>query len=92
LLVKEKFHYLDGIDYNNDKDYGEDDEGSTDSDSELEDEDGELITPQVDAQIMKTIAMIRAKNPEVYDEKTTFFSGTIRDCSNQHYHSNAMLW
>ncbi|KAI8902729.1 KRI1-like family-domain-containing protein [Globomyces pollinis-pini] len=52
------------------------DSGSIDSesDSEVEDENGELITPQIDAQIMKTIALIRAKDNEVYDQSKTFFS------------------
>ncbi|KAL2915250.1 Kinetochore protein Spc24 [Polyrhizophydium stewartii] len=60
-------------------DDGDDDDGDgggseTDSEDEPEDEFGELVTPQVDAQIMKTIAMIRSRRPEVYDPSVSFFS------------------
>ena len=44
------------------------------SDSEVEDETGELVTPEVDAQIMKTLTLLKSKNPQVYDPETTFFS------------------
>ncbi|KAI9105939.1 KRI1-like family C-terminal-domain-containing protein [Phlyctochytrium arcticum] len=52
-------------------DYEEEDEDDTD---EEEDEFGELVTPEVDAQIMKTIATIRAGKAEVYDSSKEFFS------------------
>ncbi|KAH6569912.1 hypothetical protein BASA50_005226 [Batrachochytrium salamandrivorans] len=52
------------------------DDSDEDRDDEPEDEDGELITPQVDAQIMKTIAMIKSKNPQVYNPQVSFFSET----------------
>ncbi|TPX64443.1 hypothetical protein SpCBS45565_g05866 [Spizellomyces sp. 'palustris'] len=55
-------------------DEADEEEGSFDSESEEEDEVGELVTPEVDAQIMKTIATIRAGKPEVYDPKQQFFS------------------
>jgi protein KRI1 len=48
-----------------------DDESST---SESEDELGELVTPQVDAEIWKVIAMIREGRPEVYNEEWKGFS------------------
>lgn len=48
---------------------------ATDSESDvIEDEDGDLITPAVEAQILKTMAEIRAQNPKVYDPSTSFFS------------------
>ena len=47
-----------------DGDDGEDDDEST---SESEDEVGELVTPELDAKIWQTIAMIRDRRPEVYD-------------------------
>jgi protein KRI1 len=47
------------------------DESST---SEEEDEFGELVTPEVDAQIMKTIVAIKSKDPKVYDSQSNFFS------------------
>jgi protein KRI1 len=49
----------------------EDDEES--STSESEDEVGELVTPQVDAQIWRTLAMLREGAPEVYDENWESF-------------------
>ncbi|KAI8927210.1 KRI1-like family C-terminal-domain-containing protein [Entophlyctis helioformis] len=65
-------------------DYGVSDE-SSDSDDEPEDETGELITPQIDAQIMKTIAMIRQGREEVYDPKTTFFSEAEMEASRREW-------
>ncbi|CAG8642457.1 2699_t:CDS:2, partial [Acaulospora colombiana] len=44
------------------------------STSEEEDELGELVTPEVDAQIMKTISAIRSKDPRVYDSHLNFFA------------------
>src|SRR6202035_3449902 len=51
----------------NDNENDEDDEEDSSS-SESEDEVGELVTPQLDAEIWRTIAMIRERRPEVYDE------------------------
>jgi protein KRI1 len=56
------------------EDNGSEEEEDSESDEE-EDEEGELVTPEVDAQIMKTIAMIREKNPLVYDSTVQHFSG-----------------
>ncbi len=53
--------------------YGSDDESEESSTDEEEDETGELVTPFLDAQIVKTIASIKRKDPEVYDPKTAFF-------------------
>ncbi|KAJ3267088.1 KRRI-Interacting protein 1, partial [Borealophlyctis nickersoniae] len=56
-------------------DYLDEDEGPPDSESEEEeDEFGELVTPEVDAQFMKTLAKLRAKKEEVYDPNSNFFS------------------
>ncbi|KAJ3046728.1 KRRI-Interacting protein 1, partial [Rhizophlyctis rosea] len=57
------------------KQYGDEDDEPQDSESEEEeDEFGELVTPEVDGQIMKTIVSIRSRKPEVYDPKVNFFS------------------
>ncbi|KAF9179007.1 KRRI-Interacting protein 1, partial [Haplosporangium sp. Z 767] len=40
---------------------------------EEEDEIGELITPEVDGQIMKTIGLIRAQDPKIYEATSHFF-------------------
>lgn len=56
---------------------GDDGEESfTESDSESdeeEDDDGELLTPAVDAQILKTLSEIRSRTEKVYDSKVNFF-------------------
>lgn len=49
-----------------DRDTGDEDEES--SSSESEDEVGELLTPQLDSEIWRTIAMIRERRSELYDE------------------------
>lgn len=41
---------------------------------EEEDENAELLTPEVDAQIMKTIAAIRTQDPRVYEADKQFFN------------------
>ncbi|KAJ3091889.1 hypothetical protein HK102_012811 [Quaeritorhiza haematococci] len=54
-------------------DYDDEDDEDSESDEE-EDEVGELVTPEVDAQILKTIAKIRSRDPSVYDSQTNFFT------------------
>ncbi|KAJ2147030.1 Ribosome biogenesis protein Kri1 [Coemansia sp. RSA 678] len=51
-----------------------DSESGSDSDSEAEDDNGDLISPELDAQIMKTLTALRSKDASVYDEKVNFFS------------------
>ncbi|KAK9768491.1 Kinetochore protein Spc24 [Basidiobolus ranarum] len=53
---------------------GAEDDDEDDDTSEEEDEFGELVTPAVDAQIMKTISLIRNRDPKVYDAKQDLFS------------------
>lgn len=48
-------------------------EGSI-SESEDEDDEGFLATEALDAEISATLQAIRAKDPRLYDEKTTFYS------------------
>jgi protein KRI1 len=50
---------------------------SESSDSEIEDEDGELVTPAIENQILKTISLIKSKDPSVYDSSKSFFSGNF---------------
>ena len=73
--AREELHRLQAkygkdIDVNNDND-GEDTDEST---SESEDEVGELITPKLDAEIWRTIAMIRERRPEVYSNEWKGFT------------------
>ncbi|KAF9921721.1 hypothetical protein FBU30_008208 [Linnemannia zychae] len=42
-------------------------------DDEEEDEFGELVTPAIDGQIMKTIGLIRAQDPKIYEATSHFF-------------------
>ncbi|KAI9591027.1 KRI1-like family C-terminal-domain-containing protein [Syncephalis fuscata] len=51
----------------------EDSEGESSS-SDEEDETGELLTPEMDAQIMQTLLALRSKDPRVYDKETNFYS------------------
>ena len=63
ILVNEK--------YKSNPDAYEDEESDSD---EVEDEDGALITPQVDAQILKTLVMLKNKEPKVYNPQTQFYN------------------
>ncbi|RIA98498.1 KRI1-like family C-terminal-domain-containing protein [Glomus cerebriforme] len=63
--LKEKYGDIANLDFD------ENDELST---SEEEDEFGELVTPELDAQIMKTIVAIKSKDPKVYDSQSNFFA------------------
>jgi hypothetical protein len=69
FLVKAKY----GSDYDPD---ASDSEFSTDSESaESEDEDGEELTPVVDAAILRTLARIRKKDPAIYDSEKNIYGG-----------------
>ncbi len=46
---------------------------SESEDSETEDEDADRLDSQTDLQIVKTINMIRKKDPKIYDSSTVFF-------------------
>ena len=49
-------------------------ESGSSTDSEEEDDEGILASGTLDAQINATLQAIRAKDPRVYDEKTTFYT------------------
>lgn len=49
-------------------------ESGSSTDSEDEDEDGILASGALDAQVNATLQAIRAKDPRVYDEKSTFYT------------------
>ncbi|KAJ2456179.1 Ribosome biogenesis protein Kri1 [Coemansia sp. RSA 2336] len=63
--------YLSSSSDSSDSSDSEDSESSSD---EIEDENGELITPEVDAQIMKTLTALQSKDTSVYNPKVNFFS------------------
>ncbi|KAB8210606.1 KRI1-like family C-terminal [Aspergillus parasiticus SU-1] len=59
---------------------GDDESGDSDeSTSEEEDDDGELATEALDAEIMATLKAIRTKDPRVYDHTATFYSQVDED-------------
>ncbi|EGZ15375.1 hypothetical protein PHYSODRAFT_506503 [Phytophthora sojae] len=49
------------------------DDDDDESDSETEDEDGEELTKELDADISKTLKLIRKKDPAIYDSSIAFF-------------------
>ncbi|CAE6444104.1 unnamed protein product [Rhizoctonia solani] len=53
-------------------DFDNEDESDSESD-ESEDEYGEELTPAVDAALLRTLAKIRRKDPEIYDSKVGVF-------------------
>jgi protein KRI1 len=54
-------------------------EEEEDSESgESEDEYGEELTPAVDAALLRTLAKIRRKDPEIYDSSIGVFSGGLQ--------------
>lgn len=55
-----------------------DEGGATDSESdESEDEQGEELTPAVDAAILRTLARIKRRDPAIYDTNQGIFEGTL---------------
>ncbi|TIB69931.1 Krr1-domain-containing protein [Wallemia mellicola] len=50
----------------------EDDDESDDSDMSSEDEDGELLTADVDAALLKTLSLLKSKDPSIYSDKKVF--------------------
>lgn len=74
LTVKEKY----GSDYE-----GSGSEEETDSEEDVsEDEDGEELTPAVDAAILRTLARIKRKDPAIYDAQKPVFEGGHMLCTH----------
>lgn len=68
--------------------YGSDaeevEEEETDSEEdETEDEDGEELTPAVDVAILRTLARIKRKDPEIYDTGRDVFEGALIFCHRE---------
>ncbi|KAE8882016.1 hypothetical protein PF005_g7529 [Phytophthora fragariae] len=55
------------------------DDDDDESDSDTEDEDGEELTKDLDADISKTLRLIRKKDPAIYDPSIAFFKKTEDD-------------
>lgn len=60
--------------YGKDYQLGDDDEDD-ETDYSTDDDDAELVTPEVDAAILRTLAKIRAKDPSVYEDGRNVFDG-----------------
>ncbi|KIM36770.1 hypothetical protein M413DRAFT_31398 [Hebeloma cylindrosporum] len=76
-----------GSDYDPD---GSGSDFSTDSESaESEDEHGEELTPAVDAAILRTLARIKNKDPEIYNSQTNIFG--VQTSDNPKVNLEAML-
>lgn len=64
-LVKDK--------YGSDAEFGTEEEDSEDLESE--DEDGEELTPAMDAAILRTLARIKRRDPTIYENTKSVFDG-----------------
>ncbi|KAG8702226.1 hypothetical protein FRC08_003625 [Ceratobasidium sp. 394] len=56
-------------------DFEEEKEEEDSESDESEDEYGEELTPAVDAALLRTLAKIRRKDPEIYDSSVGVFGG-----------------
>jgi protein KRI1 len=72
-----KYGYSKNAEYNYDSDDS--------SEGEEEDEVGELITPALDGQIMKTIGLIRSKDPSIYEATNHFFIPSEMEAARQQW-------
>ena len=62
--------------YGSDADTDDLSEDESDSESdESEDEDGEELTPALDVAILRTLARIKARDPDIYDASRNVFEG-----------------
>jgi protein KRI1 len=59
------------------------DSSESDSSDEEEDEVGELFTPSVNVQFLKTIKALRKKDDKIYDPNTQFFDNNVADDDNK---------
>ncbi|KAJ2006026.1 Ribosome biogenesis protein Kri1 [Coemansia thaxteri] len=66
--------YLSESEKSGSEDSGDNSEDSSSESDVEEDENGELITPEIDAQIMKALSALRSKDKSIYDSSVQFFS------------------
>ena len=59
----------------------EDGSSCSESSSEEEDEDAEALTPQVERDFLRTLSLIKSKDPRIYDKEVSFFTeGSCSHC------------
>lgn len=56
-----------------------DDESGSSSSSAPEDEVGDLVTGKIGSNFIKTLAKLRTKDPEIYQQNKFFFDGKTWD-------------
>ena len=49
-------------------------ETSSSSDSEIEDEDAEALTSDVERDFLRTLSLLKSKDPSIYDSASQFYS------------------
>ncbi|KAG0172314.1 KRRI-Interacting protein 1 [Apophysomyces sp. BC1034] len=57
----------------------DDEEENSSSEEEEEDDDASWLTPELDLQILQTIAAIKTKDPKVYDPSAKFYTDDVID-------------
>lgn len=50
------------------------DSSESSSSSEVEDEDAEALTSDVERDFLRTLSLLKSKDPSIYDAQTKFFS------------------
>lgn len=69
--------------------YGNGNDEESSSTSESEDEDAVALTPQIEADFMKTLSMIKNKDPKIYEKDSVFFSVNKEEEKNGHNNNKA---
>ena len=54
--------------------------GSESSSGEEEDEEAEALTPQVERDFLRTLSLIKSKDPRIYNKEVSFFSKGVNPC------------
>lgn len=49
-------------------------DSETSSSSEEEDDEAEALTPQVQRDFLRTLSLIKSKDPRIYNKEVSFFS------------------
>ncbi|KAJ1508734.1 KRRI-Interacting protein 1 [Coelomomyces lativittatus] len=55
------------------------------SSSDVEDENGDLINPEVDAEVLKTWISLRKKDPKIYDANVKLYNESVFDAAEKRW-------